>query len=397
MDLTDLIELLKKNPRCNFIAMAITPLQAIGIDAVVSDLRDKGVPLNGYVLMMAHPETGHVLSRKNFNADYKGIEIIALDHTFKKKQGLIRNNQIKIKGLSYTKNTHDGNTVYLVWTEIFTDLLYVLSKTNPDDNVVFVQIDDGAASYIGDFQLRLSNLQSGVGYDMRKMITTYLKAGYYAFFSMIMKQNLKKNGRYINGTIFNKKKINGISRLEPNQEIISYYVNAFEMQGSIHDEAMRFEGSIIINTQCLAEGNITDGVIDLKVYKILADCIDDLGEHIVLKPHPRERDIEKYEKLGWDLIHDLSIPQESILANLDRKPKCIISIYSSTLLNAYGLFGIPAISLAKMMLQEDVSKTLKKELKRYIKMYEGLFYFPEDKEGLREIIKGILKNSRSPL
>lgn len=392
MNLTDLIETLKKNQKCNFVAMAITPLQAIGVDAAVSYLRDKKVVLNGYVLMAAHPDTGRVLVRENFQSDYEGIEFIDFKYEFSKKQGLIKNNQIKFHGLLYTqKNRCGGKIVYLIWTEVFSNLMYVLSQTNFKDNVVFIQVDDGAASYIGDFQLRLSNLQLGTAYEVKKKIIAYLKAGYYFAFSMIMKRNLKKRNGYIIGTIFTREKTIGKIKLCPNQMMVPYYVKAFQKQRFVYHEISRYENAVIVNTQCLAEGNITDGIVDLKIYNLFADVINDFEEFVILKPHPREKNIKKYEKIGWYIMPDFSIPQESVLACLNKKPKCIISIYSSTLLNAYGLFDIPAISLAKIMLHENISSALRKELKRYIKMYESVFYFPENKEELREIIYKILK------
>lgn len=394
MNLTDLIEKIKNDCSINFIGMAITPLQATGIDAVTSYLSNKGVKLNGYILMTAHPNTGRILNRNNFTTHYDGLEYLDFDCEFPESQGFLKQLQVKSRGLSYTKRKKKGETIYLVWTEILSNLMYVLSESRPEANVTFIQIDDGAASYINDFQLRLSNLLLGRTYDGIELVVQYTKAGFYAILSKLMRKNLKCKNRYIDATIFIKKiDIKG-KMLEQNSTIIPYYVEAFKQQGFMSDKILKYEHAVIVNTQCLSEGNITNGVVDLEVYKSLTKIINDLGYKIILKPHPREKDIEKYQKLRWELTNDISLTQESILACLENKPKCIISIYSSTLLNARGLFGIPAISLAKLMLEKQISKSLRIELNRYIKMYNSVIYFPSTKLELKNIIRDIMEKEK---
>lgn len=394
MDLTGLIEKIKHDHSVNFIGMAITPLQATGIDAVISYLRNNGVKPKGYILMAAHPGTGRILNKKNFSTNYNDIKFVDFDCEFYNKQGFMEQLQVKIHGLLYTKRNKNGKAIYLVWTEVFTNLMYVLSESQPESNITFIQIDDGAASYINDFHLRLSNLQLGGTNNARKIVVQYLKAGIYSILSQLMRKNLKQKNKYITATIFTKKIDEKKIKLEQNQIIVPYYVEAFKQQKFMNSEMLKYENAIVVNTQCLSEGHITNGIVDLEVYQLFTEAIKGLKNKIILKPHPREKDTEKYQRLGWELVNDKSLTQESILACLENKPKCIISIYSSTLLNARGLFGIPAISLAKLMLRKQISKSLRIELNRYIKMYNSVIYFPSTELELRNIIKNIMEKGK---
>lgn len=63
---TTLINMLRENSECNFIAYGNTVLHACGIDAAVKYLHNIGIDLNGYILMGEHGVTGRVLTRKHF-------------------------------------------------------------------------------------------------------------------------------------------------------------------------------------------------------------------------------------------------------------------------------------------------------------------------------------------
>lgn len=144
----------------------------------------------------------------------------------------------------------------------------------------------------------------------------------------------------------------------------------------------------MVNTQCLAENKITDGHLDLNLYEKVVDIAREIGLSVVLKPHPRELNVEKYKRLRIKLIPS-DTAQEAILANLEEKPKCIVSIFSSALLNAWGLFDIPAISLAKIMLKEEINEEFRRQLMDFIKQYNGVFLFPESYEKFKNAIQSL--------
>ena len=61
------------------------------------------------------------------------------------------------------------------------------------------------------------------------------------------------------------------------------------------------------------------------------------------------------------------------------------------MLNAYGIFDIPVISLAKIFIKTGVSSTVEAQLKDYIKRYEKNFIFPETVDELKVALEKIVK------
>ena len=147
---------------------------------------------------------------------------------------------------------------------------------------------------------------------------------------------------------------------------------------------------MLFNTQCLFENKMSDGKTDLELYRLVSECTKSLGLKVALKPHPRELDLKKYSDFNIDII-PANISQEALLANTTDKPACVISIFSSTLLNAYGIFDIPVISLAKIFIKMGVSSTVEAQLNDYIKRYEKNFIFPETVDELKKELEKIKK------
>ena len=97
----EVIQLIAGQPDVNFLAAAITPWHALGIDATILHLTEQGIALKGYIMLVAHNVTGSAINETNFYMTQKAdIQIIyikpkAEKRTFKEK--LIR----KIKKYQY--------------------------------------------------------------------------------------------------------------------------------------------------------------------------------------------------------------------------------------------------------------------------------------------------------
>ena len=79
MNRRELETILINNRNCNFIAYGNTVLHACGIDAVVKYLSDKGIELNGYILIGEHGVTGRLLSKDNFVTQSEKIKILDIN------------------------------------------------------------------------------------------------------------------------------------------------------------------------------------------------------------------------------------------------------------------------------------------------------------------------------
>lgn len=389
---TTLINMLRENSECNFIAYGNTVLHACGIDAAVKYLHNIGIDLNGYILMGEHGVTGRVLTRKHFVTKDEGIEylnIIASEYRdFANKSRRVR--------LFLKNSPNTSRVIYVVRTEIDPDWHTFIQYIFPDAKIIHIIIDDGAATYEDPSKSALQYLrlngEKGIG---RLVQYPYLrlKLWYRVFCLKMWKRKYERNGEYICGAIYNKNvNKNGKIEFQKNEPFSKLYSEVFmESPLVISEEFINmFESTILVNTQCLKENNLTDGKVDYKVLQDFLRCVEDSNTKVIIKPHPREQNPQKYEGLGCGVVYE-RVSQEVILARLKQKPKCIVSFYSSLLLNAYGLFNVPAISLARMLMKEDISQALRIELDEYYRNYKSVIYFPENYNELKELLKRILR------
>ena len=387
MYIEDVIRILKTDYDCNFLAMAITPYHAVGVDAAIMCLKEMGITPKGYVLMVSHPNSGRVINKSYFSMHLLSIEHIDFEYKFKNKKTLIEQTKVKFDELhiSIKKDNKKGRKIYFVWTEIANNLLHVIWQSRPEDNLVFIKIDDGAASYLSPFECRLSYFLYEAKTNIFKQFKGYIKAGLYAISTNICQNALLKKGYFINANVFLSRSKYTDNSLKRNDIIVQHYVQAFKNIDTGSADFSDFGNAIIINSQGLVESNVTNGNVDYEAYRKLSLLLKKLGENVILKPHPREQNLDKYNELGWK-VASAKVSQEVILAKLTCKPKCIISIFSSTLLNAKGLFDIPVMSLARILLQEKISERFRLELERYIRMYDGIVFFPTDYNEIKEMI-----------
>ena len=371
-----------KGKNINFIAMAITPYHAIGISAAIGYLESTGVELNGYILMTSHPDTGRVLNSLHFNTGKQSIKCINFEYSFNEKKNIVQKAQIKLNQLLITRKNKRGNPLYFVWTEVLNNILYVIQQVYPNRDLVFIKIDDGAASYLSPFERRLSYLLYASGNNKARRIKSYAKAFGYSSITTICENGLQKKRQLINANVFIKTKSASKDALERNQLFSWYYNNAFKPIDVDYQICELFQDAIVINSQGLGEFKVTDGRVDFECFQKLATYLNS-KYRVILKPHPREKELDKYYKLGWEVIKT-DISQEVILAR--SRPKCIISFFSSTLLNAKGIFEVPVISLARILLDEEITSTFRNELERYIRMYTGVVLFPSNFEEINNTI-----------
>lgn len=393
--LDDISILLKNNEKCNFIAFAMTPLHAHGVDAVIKFLNDTVGEVNGYIYIIPHPITGRLLTEKNFVNNYSNIVLVNGSITFSRNRNMGNKIFDRIKAL-YNVKKGNGKTIYVVATEMIPALFSVINKAIDKPAIKFIKIDDGAGSYLNPIEDKLSYVRSQYGKD--KNVISYVKGickalAYCQYMSLLL-YNIKSSNKYIDANIFIYHNVDNNKYFTSNSMISPYYKMVFKELGKNipKDKLTIFNESVLFNTQCLAECNMTDGVIDLELYKEVISICNKYNKKVILKPHPREKNINKYKELGIVLLENKNYSQEILFACLDKMPYCVISIFSSTLLNAVGIYNIPAISLAKIMLNKKIDHSLSEQLKEYITQYEKLIIFPNSVEDLESIICKIKRN-----
>lgn len=319
-----------------------------------------------------------------FDVECNNINFVRGKLTYSQRRSILIKIQDVICEIKSSKLKVVEHEIYVLWTDIIP-AIYVALNNIALHSIYFLRFDDGGGSYISWYKKEIQLLS----YNKEK--NTFLK--YFKFLIKIIwrtkvlkviEMNLRKNNTYLDCRIFYNKK----NKFIRNKEIALIYQKVFKKSGEeiCYGDIKMFEKCILFNTQCLFESNMTDAVADLKLYEKVIRIAQKYNSNIVLKTHPREIKTEKYENLGIQVYKNKDYSQEEIIANLERLPCCIISIFSSTLLNAKGIFNIPAISMAKLFLKEHINITVKRQLNEYIKMYEGIVEFPDSFEELEQLL-----------
>lgn len=361
----------------NFYAFALTPLHAVGINVIISYLEDNGRKLKGYIFIRSHGITGKTIDSNSFSYASKELKIENYDYGVSSKS--IFEALREKKSLLQASREIPENEVYLVWTDIENEITENINKYVSIHKFIFIRIDDGEGSYLPMFRRFYGKGMIGkYNSTIIEKCKNYFAASIKTTFYSLICHNLKNRERYVEATIFKNSKSNIISR---NELFADRYVEVFKgiKAPSSYFDSKSSKGICLINTQCLLENSLTDGISDFQIIKEVCSKLCTKGYRIIIKPHPREKSIEKYEELHATVIKDNSIPQEAMIANAVEKPKFILGFNSSSLLNAYGLFEIQVISLANMLKDKNgVSKKYKKDLKKYIKRYKDYFAFPKE-------------------
>lgn len=391
MDFDEFLIELNHNRNCNFIAYAMTYLHADSVDATIKYIQSLGIDVVGYVLIMEHHITGKILSKEDFLcAANNHIEFIYLNS----KSITVKSFFDTIKAYSMTlcgaaNNKKNRKDIYLAFPDLDIFWAREVGGIFSDKNMKYVILEDGAASYMNDIVRRLCFFEEeeAAQYNILLRTVKRTKIVVRTWMTTVLEKLLYKRKRLVYGTIFctNIKKGTVISK---NLQWAPFFLDVYKEKGlSLQSKILDdFVCDVLINTQCLEENKATDGQVDFELYK---KCIRILDQHhlsIVLKPHPRELNVQKYVQLQCRVCDGIKASQEIILASLPQKPKCIVSIYSSTLLNVQGLFEVPAVSLAKIVLKENISDSLRETLLDFIAKHEELFLFPESIEEFEDMI-----------
>ena len=386
IELDEIIEKFKRNTSLNFIGTAVTIHQANGIDVALAKLRDEHKIVKGFVLLQSHPRTGRLLNEGNFyNLDES---IVTYDFNFEfnhiEKPGLING---RIYALSSAVNNHNNRIIYVAVTIINYQWAYIIEKHIPNSKVVFVLLDDGDGSYANSykdalqFEIYNNPNKSKLGLMLRLKLS-------YIYLSLYLYTLIKNKKVFYNRVFCIKKEQERILYIR-NNTVAKYYDELYRKIGcAISSEILKlFEKTVLINTQCLKENNITDGIVDFELYKCLIDRLKKRKIRVLIKPHPREINIDKYRNLGCSVYSDFRFSQETIIAGTKIKPICIVSVFSSTLLNLKGVFGIPAVSLASILQSSElITKTFKDQLVDYISRYKSVIEFPSSMDEVEKLI-----------
>ena len=379
----EFIELVASRPEINFLAAAITPWHALGIEATILQLTERGINLKGYVMIIAHSVTGMAITESNFKkAMNNGIQIICVKPHEEKRTF---SEKLSLKFRKY-------NYFLFLPKQKDMDILYWATPLKPSYEMIpriaevtakqmqFIITDEGLGSYLNSaydwwiFSFQESGLKSGIRATWNLLVRD-------PFFhnSLLRRKQLRWNQLLIG-----KKK-----KWFVNKEIVQYYKKILKTEG-IHKEYDYYAKSVLINSDMFSESGIIKENEDVKVYQIICNLLKQEDIPVVLKVHPREKKLERYNQIECRMEEKSELAQETILASLERKPYCIVGTSSTTLVTAKLLFDIDAISINYLMDQTKIVN--KKTFFDFNDTFDKLIYMPRSKEELMDCFREIRSN-----
>lgn len=382
----DVINLLKTDEEINFIAYLRTSWHANGVKTALLKL-SQTEKLKGIILLSSDDyKSDKPLVRKEdfaslgenirFVVDYKEEFIYP-----KSKKELLKIKTAPVK--YFAKHSKGSRKIYILNPMIFEALLVPrLKAALPQANIINVVTDEGLGVYMrSDFNWAIERYQNTK--SIKRFFQTFimaLKKRYY-------KARAKKANEYINCEILKKDKKSYVE----NREIVEFCKKALNDDKVNPDEYRIYEKAVIISAQLYFENNQIKNDSDLSLYKYIVSRMKDKNITVIFKPHPRDKDITRYDCLGCYVEKDNTVSQESIIASLKVKPLAVLSFTSTSLVTTKLFYSVDAFSLINLVSRADLQPSLQNEFKNFEKTFSDVISIPHTIEELTEKIYDLNK------
>ena len=372
----ELKEMISKNKNINFLAAAITPWHALGIDATVKILREQGVILSGYIILVSHTVTGSGLSQEHFNTvqDDKIQFITIKQERIKRTITDKLKNKFEIYQYYLKPEISQANLDVFYWVVPLKPSYEMIPKImNGRKNIklsIYI-IDEGIGGTYLTSTLRWIQIafKEGTLRDgIRALWTLSIRDKFFLF--KLMKREAVV---YFQLLIWDGRK------WVPNQKAIDAYRQVIGRVKTSEKYAI-YSNAVIISSDMLKQTGHINNNVDLMIYQSICQILEEKKITCILKPHPRETEIERYSDLNCKVESEKNIAQETILGSIEEMPRCMIGFASTTLITANLLFGIEAISLNKII-KKDLNSD-RKVFRKFQETFSTIISFPETVEEL---------------
>lgn len=374
-----IIEKMKSDTNVNFVAFVRTPWHALGCNASLLKLKEQGKTLNGLVVLSkdSYDCENPLLSADNFKvlADNEiGFELLYFNgNAF--SSSVADNIKIKLQSVFYLANHKKGTRKIYVLNPMQINDIFItrFKQAVPDSDIVNIVIDEGLGVY----------MRSGFNWAVEQYHNTNSMKEFIRFIFDLQKKKLYvnksiKRREYINNDIL----INNNGKFEENKGIISYYRRVIDCDKVSNEKYSRYSNSVIISAQLYFEDNQIKNNADLELYKKIISALSERNIGVVFKPHPRDKNLSRYDCLDCFVDTDNTVSQEAILASLDVKPRAVLSFTSTSLVTSSLFYGIKTASLNSLLPKEDVQLTLLNEFSNFKKAFENAVCIPDTPEQL---------------
>lgn len=376
----EVLQLMQNREEVNFYADAITPLHALGIEAAMQHLTQKGIKLIGYIALMAHDVTGYALNESDFHiVKNMDVEIVQIERIYEQRSVTqkIRHrlDLYKFYGNCAKKDITNKTVFYYITPfKPSFDIVMEISKIMTECRLQIIVTDEGLGSYLeGPYRITKSiSIELGFKRTVKFIWELLIEARWFW-------NRLTKAGMTSEFLLLYK----NAGRWEKNKACIEAY-RSILLQNQCTDDFSYYEDAVLISPSLLYEAKILKEHADINIYKEISRFLNRKGIRIVAKPHPREKNLEWYGEINCILEKQGNAALESILAHMDKLPRCIVGDASTTLVTASILYGIKSISINKLIDKKHLRD--KHYFDNFNCTFQNLVYMPETMEELMELI-----------
>lgn len=280
-------------------------------------------------------------------------------------------------------NIREKKGVLLVFVYLESKLtplfLWQIQKQYPLLEIRVVILEEGMGNYIRTGDDWIQKDISKINGILKKKVY-WCFASYKREYSQKMIEKLREKSRLMEFRFFHKEG----DILVQNHNVCNAFAEAFRQQGEgIGVEKDFYKNAVVINSQPFFEELGVDD--DIVCYKQLIDICKKYDLKVILKPHPREKKIERYQ--GLDLIIDINkeVSQESSFAVADEKPLIVIGFFSTTLITSHILWNIEAVTVGKLMEGQGWG-TFRGDVDEFVSVFQNQLKIPHDMSELETII-----------
>ncbi len=377
-----LTDILKKDSEINFIAFCTTPWHAISTCAALKKLQSGGEKLKGIILAdkgdignpapLIEKSVFSSLGGIDYKTDYfSGVEF---------PKGKIKNLKRRLKTFSVFMRRSKGGRKIFVLHPMSVNVIFAaeIKKNLPNAKVISVITDEGLGSYMrSDFNwaIEIKNVSGSSAAFFRALIDKPIGRFY--------KRVSAEREELLDCRLLKEKN----SGFAENGEMTEFYKNAAENETLNPADYRRYEGAVIISAQLYYETGQIKNNADLALYSEIAAALKSEGKTVILKPHPRDKNLSRYEGLGCFVEKNNTAAQESIFNCLDKKPAAVIAFTSTGLITAKIFGGVRGISANRLLPAESVSNSLKNEFANFERAFSDMVFLPADIKSLVNSVK----------
>lgn len=362
---SQLVRKLKRDRNIDYLAIVTSSWHYLSALSTIKWLKEKRGVVKGIILVAAHPKDGYIINEEILKQSQTDDQEI-YDFKF---GALAASWEVR----SYLLKRREKGKPFYILRPVMPKLEFSVFLYNSDvrKNIVHITIEEGLATYMRDWRgWAFEELKS---FDLPGL---WNQVSMRTWKKVLCEILLRKNSEFIENTIFVKRK----NELIENKRSI-YYLKKTLNQLARKCDLTGYEyysDSIIVCTQPYGEQNGILQNADLKAIEGLCEIANEMECRVVIKPHPREKDINKYEKIGCIVDQKGDIPLELILGGVFPKPRCVVGITTTTLITGKLFWNIPSISLARLVGRENYAKEVLPEIDNFCSTFSNMVQIPDE-------------------